>query len=270
MGKANSTDCLTLNVTSALWERGTFTNGLLGDVVQSVINNEGHVFMIHSTGISILAPGSQSWAAGPLFPTPAECGCNVKSSTFVTIHMNGTNNVREYSVTSGSIDPKPEHSWPSLSMKRRGPGCGATSYHLVVAGGVSEWGEVLASVEVFHIESKALKSGGFFRQARAFFKIIPVGTTHPRLLAVGGHNGTSAVDTSEWWEEEEDSWEEGPGLTRGRSNFAALMAPPDLVCSMSEPPAHSCPSDENTGRTCIFPTQDSGTSKRSHFARNYL
>ena len=38
MGKPNSTDCLTLNVTSGQWERGTVTNGLLGDGVRGVIN----------------------------------------------------------------------------------------------------------------------------------------------------------------------------------------------------------------------------------------
>ena len=95
--------------------------------------------------------------------------------------------------------------------------------------------------------------------------MIPVGTTHYRLLAVGGHNGISTVDTSEWWEEEEDSWEEGPALSTGRSNFGSLMAPPHLVCSKSDPPAHSCPSAENTGQTCIFPTDESGASKRSDF-----
>ena len=259
MGKPNSSDCLTLNVTSAQWERGTFSNGLLGDGVRGVINMEGQgVFLVHSTGISFLAPGSQSWVAGPMFITSAECGCILSSSSFVTIHMNDTHNVREYSVTNGEAEPEPIDSWPSLSTKRRAPGCGATSYHLVVAGGVSGWDEILTSVEVYHIESKALRRGGILKQARAYFQIIPVGSTHPRLLAVGGQNGTSTLDTSEWWEEEEDSWEEGPALSRGRSNFAALMAPPHLVCSEIDPPAHSCPAAQNTGQTCLFPTGEPG------------
>ena len=146
--------------------------------------------------------------------------------------MSETHNVREYAVTQGKAEPKPIDSWPSLLTKRYGPGCGATLYHLVVAGGVSKWGdEVLTSVEVFHIESKALKKGGNLRQARAYFQMIPVGSTHPRLLAVGGQSGTLTVDTSEWWEEEENSWEEGPALSTGRSNFGAIMAPTHLVCT---------------------------------------
>ena len=262
MGKPNSTDCLTLNVTSALWERGTFTNGLLEDSVQGVINMEGEgVFVVHSSGISVLEPGSQSWVAGPVFSAPAVCACNVSSISFVTIHMNDTSNVREYSVNNGKAELEPIdslESWPSILTKRYGPGCGATSYHLVVAGGVSDWDEILTSVEVFNIATKALRRGGSLRQARAFFQIIPVGSTRPRLLAVGGEGAYQTLDTSEWWEEEENSWEEGPALSTGRSYFSALMAPPHLVCTEIDPPAHSCPAAQNIGQTCDFPSVESG------------
>ena len=253
MGKPNSSDCLTLNVTSGQWERGRFTNGLLGDGVRGVISMEGQgVFVVHSSGISVLAPGSKIWASGPVFPTSAECSCNVLRTNFVTIHMSDTQNVREYSVNNGQAELEPIDSWPNLLTKRHGPGCAATSYHLVVAGGVSDLDEVLTSVEVFHIESKALRRGGRLQQARAYFQIIPVGTTYPRLLAVGGQGAFSALDTSEWWEEEEDSWEEGPALSRGRSNFGALMAPPHLVCSEINPPPHFCPGDQNNSQPCVF------------------
>ena len=55
MGKPNSTDCLTFDVTSGQWERGVFTNGLLGDGVRGVINiyKQG-IFVIHSSGMSFL------------------------------------------------------------------------------------------------------------------------------------------------------------------------------------------------------------------------
>ena len=260
MGKPNSSDCLTLNVTSGQWERGTFTNGLLGDDVRGVINLEGQgVFVVHSTGISVLSPHSESWVAGPMFTLSAECGCKLSSTSFVTIHMSEIYNLREYSVTKGKAEPEPKDSWPNLLTKRFGPSCAATMDHLIVAGGVSGWGdEVLSNVEVFHIESKALRRGGSLRQARAYFRIIPVGSTHPRLLAVGGQNETSTLDTSEWWEEEENSWEEGPALSTGRSNFGALLVPHHLVCSEIDPPPHSCPAAQNTGQTCTFPTVETG------------
>lgn len=259
MGKPKSTDCLTLNVTSGLWERGTFANGLVGDGVRGMISLEGQgIFAIHSTGLSVLAPGSDTWEAGPMFPTPVECGCNVSSKSFVTIHLDDTHNVRQYSVANGRARPEPKDSWPNLLTKRYGPGCGASSYHLVVAGGVSASDEVLTSVEVFHIETKALKRGGNLQQARSYFQVIPLGSMHSRLLAVGGTNGTSTVDTSEWWEEEEDSWEEGPPLTTGRSNFAALMTMPQLLCFDIDPSAHSCTVEEDTEQTCTFSTHEQG------------
>ena len=259
MGKPISTDCLTLNVTSGQWERGTFINGTLGDGVRGVINMDGEgVFLIHSIGMSVLAPGADSWVAGPMFITEAECGCNLSTTSLATIHMSEAHNVREYSVSNGKAEPKPVGSWPSLLTKRRGSGCGATSLHLVVAGGVSEWDEVLNSVEVIHIVSKALRRGGDMQQARAYFQIIPVGSMHPRLLAVGGKNASSIVDTSEWWEEEENVWQAGPMLATGRSNFAALMAPPHLVCLDMDQPEHSCPVAHNTSQTCVFPTVESG------------
>ena len=268
MGKPISSDCLTLNVTSGQWERGTFNNGLHEDGVRGLVDIEGHgIYAIHSTGMLFLAPASKSWVAGPAFQTSAVCGCKVSSTNFVTIHMSDTNNVREYSVSNGGeARPLPKDVWPNLLTKRRGPGCSATPYHLVVAGGVSAWDEVLTSVEVFHIATKALKKGGNLQQARAYFQVIPVGSTHPRLLAVSGQNGISTVDTTEWWNEEENSWEDGPSLSKGRSNFAALLAPPHLVCSEIDPPAHSCPAAQ--GETCVFPTVE-GRSMREHGTLRY-
>ena len=277
MGKPTSTDCLTLNVTSGQWERGSFTNGLLGDGVRGVINFEGRgVYIIHSSNMSFLAPESKTWVSEPVFPTAVQCGCNVSDSSFVTIDMNDINNVREYSVANGNAEPI--DVWPNLVTKRYGPGCGATSHHLLVAGGVSRetsgFDELLTSVEVFHVATKTRRKRGNMRQARAFFQIIPIVSTHPRLLLVGGEGAFSSMNTSEWWEEEENSWEEpelreGPALSTGRSSFAALMALPHLVCSEIEPPAHSCPAVQNTGQTCIFPTVESGLSMIITFWRHY-
>ena len=167
MGKPISTDCLTLNVTSGQWERGTFTNPLLGDGVRGVINMEGQgVFLIHSSGMSVLAPESNTWSPGLPFPAPAECGCTIKEDRFVTVHMNDSHNVREYFVKNSEAEAEASATWPSLLVKRRAPGCGATLYHLIVAGGVSNWDEVLASVEVFNIEKRSLRVGGPMTQAR--------------------------------------------------------------------------------------------------------
>ena len=99
MGKPYSTDCLTLNMESGQWERGEFENGALGDGVRGVITTDKHgVFMIHRSGFSILQPNTASWVPQAVFPTPAECGCKISSTSFVTVHMGGTQNVLEYKV----------------------------------------------------------------------------------------------------------------------------------------------------------------------------
>ena len=171
--------------------------------------------------------------------------------------MSATQNVQEYSVANGEAEPL--DFWPNLFTQRRGPGCGATSSHLVVAGGVTNWDKVLVSVELFSLKTKAHRMGGSLQQARAYFQMIPVGAVHPRLLAVGGQDETSTLDSSEWWDEGEDNWQEGPQVSIGRANFGAVMARPDLVCPEKEPLAHSCPAGHNS--VCIF-SSNTGAYKR--------
>merc|ERR1719507_1674841 len=147
---------------------------------------EQGVFIVHNTTISFLASDSDSWTPGPLMWSSAECGCYLTKDSFVTIHSNKTDNVQEYATNEQYW--KSKDRWPSMSTQRRSPACGATTYFLLVAGGVSGLDEVLSSVEVFNIETKALRRGGAMREPRALFRLVPVGST-PLLLAVGGHSG---------------------------------------------------------------------------------
>ena len=265
MGKPNSTDCLTLNVTSGQWERGTFSNGPLEDSVRGVVHIENKgVFLVHRNGISFLAQDSDFWVAGNLFSQPAVCGCNVSSTSFVTIHMTDSQNILGYSVTGSEAKQEPIDTWPSRMTKCHGPGCGATQYHLIVAGGVSGWDEVLNSVEIVNIGNKGLRRGGNLKQARAYFQMIPVGSTYSRILAIGGQGVHSMSASSEWWDSEENSWEDGPSLSTERSIFSTLMAWPDLVCSKIDPPLHSCPSLSDTGQTCIFSSAMPGNYDKEH------
>ena len=141
-------------------------------------------------------------------------------------------------------------------------GCGATSYHLVVAGGVSEWDEILTSVEIFDLKKRSSRKGASLRTARAYFKIIPIGFKHPRLLAIGGRYLSSNLKTTEWWDEDGDSWEVGPSLATGRASFDALTAPPHLVClETTDPLVHSCPAGEETDlQNCVFSAPENGIS----------
>ena len=263
-GKPVSSDCLTLDVANAQWVRGKFTNGIPVDGVDGVrrvidVKKEG-IYVIHSRGISFLKKKSQKWIKAAHYRKEAVCGCILSDKSFVTIHLSDQNNVQEYSVRAGGkLEKEPQETWPDLVRKRQGPGCGATSQHLVVAGGMSGW-EVLTSVEVFNIAAKSLGRGGSLQQARAFFQLIRVGSTHPYLLALGGEGPSLSIDTSESWDEEENSWNMGPTLSTGRSYFGAIMAPHDLACSDIEPPPHSCPAADDSGQTCTFSSVESGKS----------
>ena len=118
-----------------------------------------------------------------------------------------------------------------MRTKRKGPGCAATQTYLLVAGGVTDQGEVLASVEIIWLQSRSLSRGRDMSSPRSFFNLVPVGLVRPKILAVGGRFGTSFLKSTEFWDEEENRWEEGPELGTGRSSFGTLMIQDDFACT---------------------------------------
>ena len=115
---------------------------------------EQGVYIVHVTTISFLASDSDSWTAGPLMWSSAECGCYLTKNSFVTIHSTETDNVQEYATDEQHW--KSKDLWPSMSAQRRSPACGATTNLLLVAGGVSGWDEVLASVEFLAVHNSSI------------------------------------------------------------------------------------------------------------------
>ena len=222
-GKPNSSDCLLLNKTSGTWDRG-YMSDIFGDGVRGVVDLREHgVYLVHPMSTSFLAARSMTWIPGPTPPGTAECATKVSDLSFVSIGGLDGKRVQEYS--TGKKEWLEANLWPQLDTGRRGPGCAVTGTHLLVAGGVDGWQEVLATVEVFRLESRAHKTAERMREGRAFFNLVPVGETHSRLLAIGGRNGTSELPTTEWWDEEEDQWEEGPSLQTARSKLLNCLKP---------------------------------------------
>ena len=226
-GKPNSSDCLILNKTSGTWDRG-YLGDIFGDGIRGVVDLKEHgVYLVHPTSTSFLAARSTTWIPGPIPPGTAECATKISDSNFVSIGGLDGKLIREYSPTKKEW--LEASLWSELHIGRRGPGCAVTGTHLVVAGGVNGWQEVLTSVEVFLLESKAHKTAERMREGRAFFNLVPVGETHSRLLAIGGRNRTSDLQTTEWWDEEEDQWEEGPPLQRARSTLLDCFLNPIVI-----------------------------------------
>ena len=218
--------------------RGTLKGDLFGEGVRGSASFEGiGTYIFHSTTTSFLPSGSDSWILGPWdtwnlgpeTPVEAECGCKLTNSSFAIVGSNSGNNVLEYSITSKNWEPT--DTWPEMRTKRKGPGCAATPSYLLVAGGVTDQGEVLSSVEILWVQTKALGRGRDMSSPRSFFTLVTVGLLRPKVLAIGGRNGASFLKTTEFWEEEENVWEEGPSLGSGRSAFGAIMIQGKHVCT---------------------------------------
>ena len=231
--KLDSTDCLVLHASEGQWVREMFKGHLFGEGVRGVATFEGTgTYIFHSTSASILPSGSDTWIRGPETPVETECACKLSDSSFAIVGSNSGNNVLEFSITNKRWEPI--DTWPEMRTKRKGPGCAATPYYLLVAGGVTDQGEVLASVEIFWLQSRALGRGRDMSSPRSFFTMIPVGLKRPKILAIGGRNGEFFLETTEFWEEEDNQWERGPQLGTGRSAFGALMIHGEYACSAIE------------------------------------
>ena len=249
-GKPDSTDCLTLDQSKAQWVRGAFKGSLFGEGVRGVASFEDHgIHIIHSWSTSFLENGNDTWVQGIIrTPIEVECACKVSDSSFVIVGSNSRENVLEYSVTKELWEDL--DTWPEMRTKRKGPGCAATSQFLIVAGGVTDQGEVLASVEIFRLDKKSLGRAANMSSPRSFFSLVPVGLIRPRLLAIGGRSATSFLQKTEFYDEEENQWDEGPQLGAERSSFGAIMIEGKITCTENLPP-HSCPTTE-AGTMCAF------------------
>ena len=93
---------------------------------------------------------------------------------------------------------------------------------------------------------------------RSFFNLVPVGLVRPKILAVGGRFGTSFLKSTEFWDEEENRWEEGPELGTGRSSFGTLMIQDDFACTtnVESHPPQSGPATETAAP--LMNTQPTG------------
>ena len=209
---------------------------------------EHGTYIIHRWSSSLLRTGNNTWLLGPGSPVEVECACNVSDHAYVVVGSNDRNNVFEYSITKAAWEAA--DTWPEMRTKRKGPGCAATSQHLLVAGGVTGQGEVLSSVEIFSVDFKSIGRAANMWRPRSFFSLIPVGLIRPRLLAIGGRDELAWIRSTEFFEEENNQWEQGPQLKKGQASFGSTMIPRDLVCS-KESPSYSCPTTDDD-KMCDF------------------
>ena len=270
-GKPYSTDCLTLKVNK---EKGRWERGHLDDMheeaggVKGVISLKGNgVYLVHGSSISFMAENKTNWEAQQETPiADIQCAVKIAELSFLIFGGRTLKSVREFSITqaaetrSGYGRQKMRsqtqgewqniYRWPSLQQDRRGPGRGATAEILIVAGGISGWEDVLDTVEVYQLKSRSLGVGEKMIQARAFFSLVPVGETFIRLLAVGGEGLNGTLNTTEWWNNDNNDWREGPELDTPRSSLAFSIVPVNLVCSDTTDDVFCHTEQNNTCNAC--------------------
>ena len=132
--------------------------------------------------------------------------------------------MREYSTANEQwLDAD---TWPSLQSARWGHGCAVVGSTAVIAGGEGSGYQVLASTEVYNLETKTrLHYGGDLTKAR-YIHLVAVGSgSQVRILAFG-------KDLVEEWQEESKTWEEKGRLEKSRRsyNMGAVAVPEGLVC----------------------------------------
>ena len=248
-GKPNSTDCLTLNKEEGRWERGHLkgTPDGVGGVKGVISIDEVGVYLVHTASMSFLAQDATDWNIKETPLADIQCATKINERGMLVVGGRKLTSVREFTSKEKKASQRQSNSsqnetakesewqdptrWPRLYQGRRGPGCGATNEVFIVAGGITGWDVILDTVEIFQLKSRALGAGGIMIQARAFFSLVPVGETFIRLLAVGGEgvNGVT-LNTTEWWNQDDNDWEEGPELDTPRSSPAASFVPVKLVC----------------------------------------
>ena len=120
---------------------------------------------------------------------------------------------------------------PSLQTARYGHGCAVVGNTAVIAGGRGRgdgWmnGDLLASTELFNLESKTKIPGGSLQSARAVHLVTVGSGSQLRILAFGDG------DLVEEWMEETDTWREEGRLQENRysQGLGAVAVPEGLVC----------------------------------------
>merc|ERR550519_1104218 len=174
---------------------------------------------------SFLPTGATDWEAGPPLPGPgAGSGCAVAISDYQFLLIGGlpsTKQVVEYDTRTGNWT-----QWPELAEHRYYHSCAKLGENIIIAGGFD--GDYLATTSILNISSQEERAGGDINTARIYFGLEYLGG---KLLAFGGENTGTFLDTVEEWDEAEEQWV--PINTRmetGRTYFASAAVPTSTIC----------------------------------------
>ena len=118
--------------------------------------------------------------------------------------------------------------WPELERPRHLLSCARLGDVLVIGGGEED-----TSTTLLDLVTKEQRPGGQMTTSRGdYFRMVNFGG---RVLAVGGDDGESYLDSVEEWLGEGEGWRLAQDrLQTARYAFSALVAPREMVCGPEE------------------------------------
>ena len=107
---------------------------------------------------------------------------------------------------------------------------------IVIAGGYSWSGSyestTLRSTEIVNLETRTIQYAGDLDTARRTFHILTIATDgSENTFALGGHDGSSTLDSVEELDPDTWTWNTTPAKLAGKkSGFGAVALPRSLFC----------------------------------------
>ena len=174
-----------------------------------------------------LPAGTMQWKAGPEPPVDVgmqPCIVPITATSFLVIH--GKTILEFDAAIDGPVSSQGWRSstqWPKLRKSRQAHGCARIGDRVVITGGHGG----LRSTEVLNLVQMQITEEGEMATSRGFFRLI---TLDKKIFAVGGYDGSNAVNSVEEWVDKTSTWKPATDLAEKRFNFGATAAPKELLC----------------------------------------
>ena len=185
------------------------------------------------TTLDILHKNSNGhWQAGnSTIPDGISYGCGVKISEENILLIGGLgteDRILNYNTKNNSFS-----TWKStLQQGRGGHSCTLLNDMILVVGGLGVGGEILGSTEIIPLANRIPRYGGNLNVARRDFGLATIGGHYKKAKSFGGRNYEDfSISSVEEWDEDTEEWKLALySLEEGKSRFASLAVPPQMVC----------------------------------------
>ena len=117
-----------------------------------------------------------------------------------------------------------------LTGRYGNPGCVKVGDQVIIAGGRSEDGYHLKSVELLDVKTHEIQYGAEMVKPREYFSLVSLQSPHQRVLAIGGHTLKRLKPFSSVEEYSEGEWREVEPLGEELFRYGAVVIPVNTLC----------------------------------------